>query len=53
LPSQGRGDGGILKIAYFLENYFGNYDGNFVISRVDVPMYVVLNKAEKQASSGE
>jgi hypothetical protein len=23
LPSQGRGNGGILKIAYFLENYIG------------------------------
>jgi hypothetical protein len=36
LPPQGRGDG-ILKIAYFLENYFGNDDaGNFAIFMVDV-----------------
>ena len=53
LPSEGRGDGRILKIAYFLENYIGNDYGNVVISEVDVPTYVVLTKAEKHASSGE
>jgi hypothetical protein len=26
LPSQGQGDGRILKIVYFLENYVGNDD---------------------------
>jgi len=34
LPSQERGNGWILRIAYFLENYIGTDTGN-VISEVD------------------
>ena len=47
-PSQGRGDGRILRIAYCLENGIGTGDwtGNVVISEVAALTYVVLSKAE-------
>jgi len=43
LPSQGRGVGWILKIAYFLENCSGNDDWQFRYKRVDALMYVALS----------
>lgn len=53
LPSQGRGDGGFLKIVYFfwiimLEAMPGN-----VISEVDALMCVVLSRSEKHVQNGE
>jgi hypothetical protein len=54
LPSQRRGDGRILKIVYFLENYIMELmTGNVVISEVVALMYVVLSKAEKHVHYGE
>jgi len=50
-----RGEGWILKIAYFLESYqyTETMIGKVVTSKVDVLMYVVLSKAQKHVPYGE
>ena len=48
--SQGRGDGGIFKMAYLLENYIRTNDLNYIISEV---VYVVLSKEENRVLYGE
>ena len=47
--SQGRGDGWILRIVCFVENYTGKDDCQCCYAR----MYVVLSKAEKHLPYGE
>jgi hypothetical protein len=49
LPSQGWGNGRILKLSYFLENYIGTKTGNIIMLGVDAPMHVLLSKAEKHS----
>jgi len=53
LPSRCGGDGIILELAFFLENYVAKVNGNVVIPDVDALMYVVLSKAEKHAPYGK
>jgi len=53
LPSRCGGDGIILELAYFLENYIGTANGNVIISDVVALMYVVLSRAEKHAPNGK
>jgi hypothetical protein len=50
LPSQGGGEGRILKIAYFLDSHIGNMTGNVFICEGGAVMYVALSKAKKQMS---
>jgi hypothetical protein len=53
LPSQGRGDGTVFKIASFsLKTELEQKTGNVVISEVDSLMYVAQCKAEKHVSYG-
>jgi hypothetical protein len=53
MSSQGQGDGRILNIVCFFENYIGKDDCSVVISGVDSLTYVVLRKTEKPVSYGE
>jgi hypothetical protein len=47
LPSQGKGHGRNLKVAYFMEIIVERLPGNIFISKVDALMYVILSTAEK------
>jgi hypothetical protein len=53
LSSQRRRQGWILTIAYLLQIVLERIIGNVIISEVDVPMYVVISKAEKYVPYGE
>jgi hypothetical protein len=53
LPSQGKGHGRNLKVAYFMEIIVEGLPGNIVISKVDALMYVILSTAEKHVPCGE
>ena len=53
LPSQGKGHGRNLKVAYFMEIIVERLPGNIVISKVDALMYVILSMAEKHVLYGE
>jgi len=49
-PTQGRGNGRIHKITYFLEHYTGRMKANVITSEVNAIMHVVLRRAEKHMS---
>ena len=53
LPSQGKGHGRNLKVAYFMEITVERLPGNSVISKEDVLMYVILSTAEKHVPCGD
>jgi hypothetical protein len=53
LPSQGKGHGRNLKVAYFMKITVERLPGNSVISKVDALMYVILSTAKKHVPYGE
>jgi hypothetical protein len=52
VPSEGRGDGSIVNVTCFLENYIELMIGSVFISEVDFRMYVVISKAQMHVLLG-